>query len=340
MPADGVPHLACTACGEAPLSSAGLAWQCRSCGRSFPVICGIPDLRLEGDRYLGLEAERDKARRLAERAEHLSFVELLEYYYTITDDVAPRLAARYAQAARSAPARCAAIVDDLAAALPAGARVLDVGCATGGALVAGTARGLQMVGVDVALRWLVICRKRLADAGLDVPLCCADVRSLPFAPGSFDGAMALDLFDHLDEPGFALANLRRVLDARGICVLTAANRYSPGPDLNTGIWAVGWLPGAARRRLLQRRLGVDALQFAELRSWRQLRALAGRSGFAAGAVNPRRIVAEDPTRSRLERALMRGYARLQGSGLGRALLRELSPSFELWLERPRATQTS
>ncbi len=63
------------------------AYGCAKCRQSYPILFGIPDFRLQGDRYLSLEDERAKASKLHAFAEDHDFRELVAFYYSITDDV-------------------------------------------------------------------------------------------------------------------------------------------------------------------------------------------------------------------------------------------------------------
>ena len=50
------------------LDTAAHRLTCRTCGRDYPVVAGIPDLRLHGDRYLSLADDRAKAEELGARS--------------------------------------------------------------------------------------------------------------------------------------------------------------------------------------------------------------------------------------------------------------------------------
>lgn len=67
--------------------------------------------------------------------------------------------------------------------LEPGMRVLDVGCGPGRHSHALAARGIDVVGIDIAMAFL-----RVAGAGMWVR---ADARRLPFSAGSFDAAISL-----------------------------------------------------------------------------------------------------------------------------------------------------
>jgi SAM-dependent methyltransferase len=57
-----------------------------------------------------------------------------------------------------------------------------------------------------------------------------DVRSLPFATGTFDGVLSTSTLDHFTDPGEldrSLAELRRVLRDGGVLVLTLDNARNP-----------------------------------------------------------------------------------------------------------------
>ena len=100
-----------------------------------------------------------------------------------------------------------------------GGSALDRGCGPGQVGRYLTDRGVRVVGADLALAMIRVAihdDPRLS-AGL------GDVRRLPFAPGSFSGAVAFYSIQHLrrDELGGALAELRRVLVGGGLLLLAA-----------------------------------------------------------------------------------------------------------------------
>ncbi len=78
---------------------------------------------------------------------------------------------------------------------------------------------MRVVGADLAMAMIRVAID-------DDPRLCAvrgDVRRLPFAPGSFSGAVAFYSIQHLrrDELGGALTELRRVLVGDGLLLLAA-----------------------------------------------------------------------------------------------------------------------
>jgi SAM-dependent methyltransferase len=91
------------------------------------------------------------------------------------------------------------------------ARLLDVGCGTGGLLQQLRLCG-QVVGVDSAQLALAYCRAR----GLSVARTTAS--SLPFAGGTFDGCVMLDVLEHLDDELPVLHEVRRILRPGGVVV--------------------------------------------------------------------------------------------------------------------------
>jgi SAM-dependent methyltransferase len=79
-------------------------------------------------------------------------------------------------------------------------RLLDLGCGTGGVL-RNLSGNRPCLGADRSRAGLLVCRKKGFDR-----LVCADLSRIPFAPGSFDTVMALDVIEHLDdEVGFLRA---------------------------------------------------------------------------------------------------------------------------------------
>jgi SAM-dependent methyltransferase len=239
---------------------------CESCGRRYPIVCGIPDLRVAPDPYIGLEEDREKARRLFEEAKRTDFEGLVRFYFRITPEVPDEMAARYVEwVGRLAEPRCNAALQaferEIEGRIPRG-RTLEIGCGSGPALRALSARD-QVVGVDVALRWLVIAKKRLESDGTTASLVCACAEALPFAPNSFDRVISLASLEHFRDPRAALSESRRVLDRDGASFVTTPNPWRIGPDPYFGVWGLSALPARLRESLAR---GLKGLPFDQVRA--------------------------------------------------------------------------
>jgi SAM-dependent methyltransferase len=109
-----------------------------------------------------------------------------------------------------------------AAFLPLGARVLDLGCGEGATLVHLEAPD-GAVGVDLFEPKLELARRVL-------PGCrfvAASAESLPFPDGAFDHVLVRDVVHHLEDPGPAMREIRRVLAPGGIVDVLEPCRYNP-----------------------------------------------------------------------------------------------------------------
>jgi 2-polyprenyl-3-methyl-5-hydroxy-6-metoxy-1,4-benzoquinol methylase len=100
---------------------------------------------------------------------------------------------------------------------PAGARVLDVGCAEGRFTSELVRAGREAVGIDVAAEPLRRARER--DPGIDVRL--VDPRGpWPLADVSFDVIWAGEVIEHVADTAGWLSEVRRVLRSGGALVLS------------------------------------------------------------------------------------------------------------------------
>jgi ubiquinone/menaquinone biosynthesis C-methylase UbiE len=116
-----------------------------------------------------------------------------------------------------------------------GFRVLDAGCGAGEdaralAQLIGTEG--QVVGVDASATMIEAARVRSVGAGLPVEFERADAAHLGFADASFDGCYAIRVFQHLEQPEAALAELTRVTRPGGRVVVA-------DPDHQTAVIDVG-----------------------------------------------------------------------------------------------------
>ena len=106
-------------------------------------------------------------------------------------------------------------------------------------------------GTDMALRSLIVARKRLGEAGLpaNVVCCCADY--LPFRDKSFDLVTNISILEHTPVAKGLVAECSRVLNEQGAVFVLTTNRFSLGPEPHVRIWFLGfhprkWMPAVVK----------------------------------------------------------------------------------------------
>ena len=248
--------LACPSCGGELLLSSG-AYTCRDCTRAYPIRYGIPDFRLEPDPYISYADEIRKIEGFATTGE--SFAAMVRAYYVLTPESPPNLHRRYIASMDAAVARGAGMIAKLRARCiappPGSGTALDLGCGTAGMSIAASREFSCVVGVDVALRWLVMGKRRLFEEGIEIPLICANAEALPFKRGLFDVVVADAVIEHVRNPGRMRDETLRVLKPGGGFFFTTNNRYSVLPEPHLRVFGFGVLPRrwmeAAAMRLRQ-----------------------------------------------------------------------------------------
>jgi len=104
--------------------------------------------------------------------------------------------------------------------IPPGARLLEIGCSSGYLTRRFLARGGEVVGCDINRTALRQARLRLPA----VPFACGEAERLPFADGSFDAIVMLEVIEHTSSDAWALSEVRRVLRAGGVLILSTPHR--------------------------------------------------------------------------------------------------------------------
>ena len=106
-----------------------------------------------------------------------------------------------------------------------GLRVLDVACGTGyGGEMLLSAGAKSVVAVDYAIDSLRYALKNRISASQ--ALVVGDAESLPFEDASFDAVTSFETIEHLPDPLGFLRELRRVLVADGVLILSTPNRLT------------------------------------------------------------------------------------------------------------------
>ncbi|HZB30778.1 MAG TPA: class I SAM-dependent methyltransferase [Streptosporangiaceae bacterium] len=100
---------------------------------------------------------------------------------------------------------------------PACGRVLDIGAAFGGNVLAMQAMGWNATAVDCSPTAAKVCRRR----GISVVR--ADARDLPVEPGFIDFVVAFDLLDYIEEDHLVMQEIARVLRPGGGAALIAVS---------------------------------------------------------------------------------------------------------------------
>jgi len=113
-----------------------------------------------------------------------------------------------------------AVLDDDAADIAPGTRLLDVGCGAGRFMVLAAQRGAAVSGIDAAEPLIDIARERLPEAVLRV----GDMEALPWGDASFDVVVGLDAFSFANDPVRALREATRVSVGGAPVVIAAWGR--------------------------------------------------------------------------------------------------------------------
>jgi 2-polyprenyl-3-methyl-5-hydroxy-6-metoxy-1,4-benzoquinol methylase len=325
--------LACPACGGG-LLPAGDELSCERCERAYPVVAGIPDLRLAyPDTEIGWDEDLERARELADRFDELDLVGLLREHWRRSGrppELAERFLARDLESIGTSAAYLARVEAVRGAALGTDDRFLEVGCGTAGLSIVASERAGEVVASDISMRWLVLAKKRLEETGVErVRLVCCAPEDPAYVPGSFDVVGASDVIEHTQRPSAFVAGCARLLAPGGVLFLATPNRFSLGLEPHVRLWGVGFLPRPLALRYV-RRLRGTSYDHVRLLSARGLRRLLVQSGLEARIEAPEIPEATQRIYSGVEARLVRAYNRLRSLPVIRRLLLRVGPFFHVF----------
>jgi ubiquinone/menaquinone biosynthesis C-methylase UbiE len=211
------------------------------CGRQYPAMLGIPDLRIGEDPYCGNDHDLAIARDLLARFESHSFTDLLHHYFTHhCPELDPQAIDRQMRHILESTTEVSHFE------LNQNTVAADLGSGAGGSILSFIKNNVspeRIVGIDIALRWLVLARKRLDENGLkQVPLVCANAEAIPLATGRFDVIFGGDMIEHVADPHSVFSEVGRLLAEGGHAAFPTPNRFSIGREPHVGLFFAGWLP--------------------------------------------------------------------------------------------------
>ena len=135
--------------------------------------------------------------------------------------------------------------------------LIDIGCGTGSLAVAMKRRwpGRRVVGADIAKAYIEYARSHADGPEFEI----AEAGSLPYADGSFAGAASQLVLNFVDDPGRAVAEMRRAVRTGGV-IAAAVWDFRGGLAYQRLFWdtaaGVDASAGAARDKLFSHPLGL------------------------------------------------------------------------------------
>ena len=153
------------------------------------------------------------------------------------DEKASDWQAKYAPDGRLA-GRLTQLADATGYHVPAGGRVLDLGCGTGDLARHLAAAGLRVTGCDISSNMLACAAAYDPTASVELVRLAPGWRMLPFATATFDAVVAASVLEYVCSPGEVLKECARVLRPGGVMLCTV-------PDPTHPVRWVEWLAALA-----------------------------------------------------------------------------------------------
>lgn len=174
--------------------------------------------------------------------------------------------------------------------VPGSVRLLDVGCGAGLASEALARRGFSVLGIDPSRRLVQVAREHATEQGLSLSYRVGLAADL-LAERRFEVITALEVIEHVADPGAFIATLASLLAPRGALFVSTLNRTAAslliaklGAEFifrvlprGTHDWRRFVTPDELRRMLARsglRLADIAGMTFNPLRGWEERRTLA------------------------------------------------------------------
>ena len=303
------------------------AYTCDHCRARFPVVMGIPDFRLLPDPWIGMADDRAKATRLVEGTRGASLEAMVRAYWAMTPGTPDVAAARFVEHAMGAEQRSKEWLALIGASTRVEGPWLDVGTGTGDLSTVAAEQGIAAVGIDIAMRWLVVARRRAELAGVSVDFVCCNAEHLPFAAETFARVVSVGTIEHCIDAEQTFHESRRVLASGGDARIRTVNRYTIMAEPHVGIWGVGFVPRTMADRYVRWRGGQGYAHHKPLSS-RELGRGLRVAGFRDVRVEAAPLLPSEHARLGQMKWAGAAYDRGRRLPVGRSALRAVAPLLE------------
>lgn len=310
------------------------------CGATFPVVAGIPDLRIAQAAWVDRAEDRQRAEELAAAVPPDDVAGTVRFVFGRRPGwTAAQVERRVEQVLTAADRLREEREAWLAPVMEQSGPILDLGCGPG-MLLAAMGGTHQVLGLDVSLEWLVVADRMARAAGVTPALAAGHAEALPLASGTVGAVAALDVLEHVGDQVATIREIDRVLAPGGVLAAATPNRFSLGAEPHVGVWGVGWLPRAWQAGYVRRRTGMP-YAFTRLLSARELQDLLHRHSTLAGSLAPAAVPSAELSRmSGRRRALAKTYNALLGWSVFRVVARSFGPFFQLIATKPGLPATN
>jgi ubiquinone/menaquinone biosynthesis C-methylase UbiE/uncharacterized protein YbaR (Trm112 family) len=311
-------------------------YSCKSCSKEYLLHDGIPDFRVFPDPYLDFQEDFKRTEIVLKVLDKFDLEKLLEYYWSFSDITPEDLRPKFIRSAKLGEVRARRTLEVVENAVfikdfkPK--RVLEIGSGTGNFLAVASERFGEVIGIDIAMRWLHVSRRRFMDLGLPVPpLVCCCAENLPFADNAFDLVVATSTLEFVKDQAKVLSECARALTTSGFLYINSVNRYALARDPYAYLWGVGFLPRKWQEKYVRWRR--NATYRTRTFSYREINCLAsqefGERKFLLPDISP--TVVKDF--SRFTRSQVNIYLVLKKLPLFSTLLKQIGPGWDVVLRK-------
>jgi SAM-dependent methyltransferase len=134
--------------------------------------------------------------------------------------------------------------------VPEGARVLDVGSASGAFVLACSELGYRGEGIEPSDRARATASELSERTGVEFRIRKGTAEAIPFEPGRFDVVHAASVMEHVQDIDKAFQEIHRVLKPGGVFWFNAVTSIAPHQPEIRGFPLFGWYPNWLKLRIM------------------------------------------------------------------------------------------